>query len=78
MIELDAGRVACAEIHWYEAHGIGKVKLKAISRKEDPMSLRTGYLGLPSCTRHLPPPAQRRQRRVQLGDPSGIRFLRNR
>jgi hypothetical protein len=31
MIELDAGRVACAEIRWYEAHGIGKVKLKAIS-----------------------------------------------
>ena len=28
MIQLDAGHIAKAEIHWYEAHGIGKVKLK--------------------------------------------------
>lgn len=28
MVELDSGYVAKAEVHWYEAHGIGKVKLK--------------------------------------------------
>ena len=28
MVELDSGHVAEAEVHWYEAHGIGKVKLK--------------------------------------------------
>ncbi len=28
MVELDSGDTARAEIHWYEAHGIGKVKLK--------------------------------------------------
>jgi hypothetical protein len=28
MVELDSGDIARAEIHWYEAHGIGKVKLK--------------------------------------------------
>ena len=28
MVELDTGHVAKAEVHWYEAHGIGKVKLK--------------------------------------------------
>jgi hypothetical protein len=27
-IRLDDGRIASAEIHWYEAHGVGKVKLK--------------------------------------------------
>jgi hypothetical protein len=28
MVELDTGHVVKAEVHWYEAHGIGKVKLK--------------------------------------------------
>jgi quercetin dioxygenase-like cupin family protein len=28
MVELDSGQVAKAEVHWYEAHGVGKVKLK--------------------------------------------------
>jgi len=28
MIEIERGETAMAEIHWYEAHGIGKVKLK--------------------------------------------------
>jgi hypothetical protein len=28
MVELGAGHVVKAEVHWYEAHGIGKVKLK--------------------------------------------------
>lgn len=28
MVELDSGAAVRAEIHWYEAHGIGKVKLK--------------------------------------------------
>jgi hypothetical protein len=28
IIELDSGHIAPAEIHWYEAHGLGKVKLK--------------------------------------------------
>ena len=28
MVRLDNGLTAKAEIHWYEAHGIGKVKLK--------------------------------------------------
>jgi hypothetical protein len=27
-VQLDDGRYAKAEIHWYEAHGIGKVKPK--------------------------------------------------
>lgn len=27
-VMLPDGSVALAEIHWYEAHGIGKVKLK--------------------------------------------------
>lgn len=27
-VQLDDGHTALAEIHWYEAHGIGKVKLK--------------------------------------------------
>jgi len=27
-VQLDDGSIARAEIHWYEAHGIGKVKLK--------------------------------------------------
>jgi hypothetical protein len=27
-IKLPDGSMAMAEIHWYEAHGIGKVKLK--------------------------------------------------
>jgi hypothetical protein len=28
LIKLPDGMTAKAEIHWYEAHGIGKVKLK--------------------------------------------------
>ena len=28
MLQLPDGTTATAEIHWYEAHGIGKVKLK--------------------------------------------------
>lgn len=28
MVRLFDGRIRTAEIHWYEAHGIGKVKLK--------------------------------------------------
>jgi hypothetical protein len=28
MVELDSGYAAKAEVHWYEAHGIGKVKFK--------------------------------------------------
>lgn len=28
VIELLDGTIAKAEVHWYEAHGIGKVKLK--------------------------------------------------
>jgi hypothetical protein len=28
MVETDTGHIAKAEVHWYEAHGIGKVKLK--------------------------------------------------
>jgi hypothetical protein len=28
VIELPDGTIAKAEVHWYEAHGIGKVKLK--------------------------------------------------
>lgn len=28
MVRLPDGSTAMAEIHWYEAHGIGKVKLK--------------------------------------------------
>jgi len=28
MVELPDGAIIKAEIHWYEAHGIGKVKLK--------------------------------------------------
>ena len=28
VIELPDGIIAKAEVHWYEAHGIGKVKLK--------------------------------------------------
>ena len=27
-VRLPDGTVAMAEIHWYEAHGIGKVKIK--------------------------------------------------
>jgi hypothetical protein len=27
-VRLEDGRVRKAEIHWYEAHGIGKVKMK--------------------------------------------------
>ena len=27
-VKLPNGDVATAEVHWYEAHGIGKVKLK--------------------------------------------------
>lgn len=29
VVALDSGHVAKAEVHWYEAHGIGKAKLKA-------------------------------------------------
>ncbi len=28
IVEMDSGEKATAEIHWYEAHGIGKVKMK--------------------------------------------------
>ena len=28
MIELSNGKIRQAELHWYEAHGIGKVDLK--------------------------------------------------
>jgi hypothetical protein len=28
MIGLNDGTQALAEVHWYEAHGIGKVKMK--------------------------------------------------
>jgi len=28
MIRLRTGRVRCAELHWYEAHGIGRKELK--------------------------------------------------
>jgi hypothetical protein len=28
LVQLDNGTMARAEIHWYEAHGIGKVKIK--------------------------------------------------
>ena len=28
VVELPNGVIAKAEVHWYEAHGIGKVKLK--------------------------------------------------
>ncbi len=28
LLKLPDGSIAKAEIHWYEAHGIGKVKLK--------------------------------------------------
>ena len=27
-VKLEVGRVRKAEIHWYEAHGIGKIKMK--------------------------------------------------
>jgi hypothetical protein len=27
-VRLFDGRIRTAELHWYEAHGIGKVKLK--------------------------------------------------
>ncbi len=27
-VQLDTGHTAHAEVHWYEAHGIGKVKMK--------------------------------------------------
>ncbi|MDO9010228.1 MAG: hypothetical protein Q7U78_00255 [Gallionella sp.] len=27
-LRLDDGSMAMAEVHWYEAHGIGKVKIK--------------------------------------------------
>lgn len=27
-VRLEGGRVRKAEIHWYEAHGIGKIKMK--------------------------------------------------
>lgn len=28
VVELPNGELAKAEVHWYEAHGVGKVKLK--------------------------------------------------
>ena len=28
IVQLDNGHIARAEIHWYEAHGIGKIKIK--------------------------------------------------
>lgn len=27
-VRLENGHVRCAEVHWYEAHGVGKRKLK--------------------------------------------------
>ena len=27
-IELEGGKVRTAEVHWYEAHGVGKRKMK--------------------------------------------------
>lgn len=27
-VELESGKVRIAEIHWYEAHGVGKKKMK--------------------------------------------------
>ena len=27
-VRLQNGRVAKAEVHWYEAHGVGRVKMK--------------------------------------------------
>jgi CRISPR/Cas system CSM-associated protein Csm3 (group 7 of RAMP superfamily) len=27
-IRLDSGEICAAELHWYEAHGVGKVELK--------------------------------------------------
>jgi hypothetical protein len=29
-VQYESGRVAYAEIHWFEAHGIGKVGLKIV------------------------------------------------
>jgi len=34
-VRLFDGRIRTAEIHWYEAHGIGKVKLKIKRYLED-------------------------------------------
>ena len=28
LVELSAGQVVLAELHWYEAHGIGRVDMK--------------------------------------------------
>ena len=28
MVRLSSGRVRHAEVHWYQAHGIGRVKMK--------------------------------------------------
>ena len=28
MVRLDSGRVRRAELHWYEAHGVGRVMMK--------------------------------------------------
>lgn len=28
IVQLEDGHIAKAELHWYEAHGIGKVKIK--------------------------------------------------
>lgn len=28
LVELPSGRVVAAELHWYEAHGIGRVGMK--------------------------------------------------
>ena len=27
-VELESGKLRVAEIHWYEAHGVGKKKMK--------------------------------------------------
>lgn len=27
-VELPSGRIRLAEVHWYEAHGIGKIEIK--------------------------------------------------
>ena len=30
MVQLQSGKIRKAELHWYEAHGIGKKKMKII------------------------------------------------
>jgi len=28
LVRMDSGRTARAEVHWYEAHGVGRVRMK--------------------------------------------------